>query len=67
MSNKKRPNWLVYSNLGLQLVFFLLICFYIGYSLEQHALIDSPIGVILGLFIGFSIGMYEIWKIIFSK
>jgi len=67
MSNKKRPNWLVYSNLGLQLVFFLLICFYIGYSLEKHALIDSPIGIILGLFIGFSIGMYEIWKIIFSK
>ncbi len=66
MNTKKRPNWLFYSSVGIQLVFSLLIFLYIGYTLEKYNLISNPFGIIISLLIGFLIGMYEIWKIIFS-
>ena len=63
MPNKQIGNWLQYSGIGIQMALTIIICWWIGQTLENSInLFIKPWGQLLGLFFGMFAGIYNLIK-----
>jgi len=62
----QKNNWLSYSTIGFQIGASLLLFGWIGNKIDNYLLL-SPYGLVLGLLLGGSLSMYELWKRIFPN
>ena len=59
-------NWATLSSIGIQITVLLLLFGWIGSQVDKYFFIN-PYGLIMGLLIGASFSLYEIWKTIDSN
>ena len=59
----QKNNWLAFSSIGFQITASLLFFGWIGSMLDSYLSIN-PYGLILGLLLGGSFSLYQIWKAI---
>ena len=61
-----KTNWLTFSSIGSQIALLLLLFGWLGNQVDKYFSIN-PYGLIVGLLIGASFSLYEIWKTINSN
>jgi len=59
-------NWIKYSNLGFQIIATIGVFGWIGYLLDNRYPDSKPYFFIGLLFIGVTIALYQLWKVIFK-
>ena len=62
LMKKKQKTWLAYSGLGIQMVFTMLICLWLGSKLEDYLIINRPWGQLIGIFFGIFSSIYNLMK-----
>ena len=62
----RNNNWLTFSSIGIQIALLLLLFGWLGNQVDKYFSIN-PYGFIIGLLIGASFSLYEIWKTINSN
>jgi len=62
-----KNSWVKYSNAGFQVIATLILFGWIGYEIDSSYSTKSPLLLVLSLFLGVFIALYQLWSSFFRK
>tara|TARA_B100001287_G_C22645530_1_gene512471 strand:+ start:192 stop:383 length:192 start_codon:yes stop_codon:yes gene_type:complete len=62
-----KNSWVKYSNAGFQVIATLILFGWIGYEIDSSYPTQSPLLLVLSLFLGVFIALYQLWSSFFRK
>tara|TARA_Y100001935_G_C17296864_1_gene506630 strand:- start:2150 stop:2341 length:192 start_codon:yes stop_codon:yes gene_type:complete len=62
-----KNSWVKYSNAGFQVIATLILFGWIGYEIDSSYPTQSPLLLVLSLFLGVFVALYQLWSSFFQK